>query len=296
MSTKTLLIAGIVVVVVIAAAAVVALGMGEEDQHVTEGVIYDGNGGKTSDGKTTFDVTSHEVMQNLFTKDGAQFESWNTKKDGSGDTYKPGSTIEYGSGKTVRLYAIWYDGKNLNINSSSFYNYFSLIYNGKTLNMMDSIKLPSAGSIIITVQPNETGGQPYVDGKVAQYKVIGDKSVRVYQINFTIEGDTAHTLSINNGIIEMKISYDGSKDVSLRYSEGVSAFSQGINYGGAGGKTASGDTSFVEVSNTISANKFTLDGKTFVSWNTQRDGSGTTYKPGDKVDYYGCLMLYAQWA
>lgn len=294
MSTKTLLIAGIVAVVVIVAAAVLVLNMDEKETHISEGVIYDGNGGKTSDGKSTMDSKLTEVLPgSLFTKDGAQFDSWNTKKDGSGTTYKPGDQISYGS-KTVTLYAIWYDGKNLTTFALS-YSYFSLVYDGQALGKVDSVKLPSSGSIVITVQPILTGGQAVINGDLVDYRIIDGTKVASNKGSFTIEGDTGHTFSVDGGVIKLKITYDGSKDVSLTYNESSSSFSKGIHYSGNDGKTAEGKSSFAEDSNTVSANKFTLEGKTFVSWNTKKDGSGTTYKPGDKVDYYGYLLLYAQW-
>ena len=40
---------------------------------------------------------------------------------------------------------------------------------------------------------------------------------------------------------------------------------------------------------------FTYQGKTFVSWNTKADGSGTTYVPGDKFYIKGDVTLYAIW-
>ena len=40
---------------------------------------------------------------------------------------------------------------------------------------------------------------------------------------------------------------------------------------------------------------FTYQGKTFVSWNTKADGSGTTYVPGDKFYIKGNVTLYAIW-
>ena len=58
MSSKTLVVAGIIVVVVVAVAAVAMINM-DESKDVTEGVIYDGNGGTTSDGKSTTGLTSH---------------------------------------------------------------------------------------------------------------------------------------------------------------------------------------------------------------------------------------------
>ena len=37
------------------------------------------------------------------------------------------------------------------------------------------------------------------------------------------------------------------------------------------------------------------DGYEFVSWNTEADGKGDTFKPGDKIELEGDATLYAQW-
>jgi len=42
-------------------------------------------------------------------------------------------------------------------------------------------------------------------------------------------------------------------------------------------------------------NLFTYDNRVFVGWNTQSDGSGTWYNPGDTVDSNDNVTLYAQW-
>jgi uncharacterized repeat protein (TIGR02543 family) len=42
-------------------------------------------------------------------------------------------------------------------------------------------------------------------------------------------------------------------------------------------------------------NEFTREGYDFVEWNTEADGSGTSYQPFDSVDIEGDLVLYAIW-
>ena len=46
---------------------------------------------------------------------------------------------------------------------------------------------------------------------------------------------------------------------------------------------------------TIPENGFTRSGYTFVGWNTAADGSGTAYRPGDRIVVDGYLALFAQW-
>ncbi len=46
---------------------------------------------------------------------------------------------------------------------------------------------------------------------------------------------------------------------------------------------------------TLNANTFTRDGYVFVKWNTQRDGSGTSYNNQAYISPTSDLTLYAQW-
>lgn len=46
---------------------------------------------------------------------------------------------------------------------------------------------------------------------------------------------------------------------------------------------------------TVKSNGFTNDGKVFLSWNTQANGTGTTYYPNSTVKITGDVTLYAQW-
>lgn len=61
-------------------------------------VSYNANGGTG-----TMEDTKNEIVANTFTKEGYVFKEWNTKSDGSGDTYTETSMA---SGD-ITLYAIW---------------------------------------------------------------------------------------------------------------------------------------------------------------------------------------------
>ena len=296
MSNKTLVIVGIVAVVAIAAVAIGFGFKGDDNQdEVTTGVNYYGNGGQTSDGKTVFGLTSHTVFQNLFTKDDARFDSWNTKSDGTGTIYHPGDNIDYRDGSSVRLYAIWDEGAYLTCTGIA--DNITLTYNGQTLSLLGSIKLPASGEAVITVTYKNVEGKvvKLTDTMLGQMVIDGDK-VKVKTNSISSTGGTSSTLSTDGTTGTLTITYDGSQDVQV--SAGISSsmtVDKGVHYKGNGG-TYDGKDYYPVDGSTVSANKFTNSGKTFVSWNTKADGTGTAYKPGDTIDYYGYTILYAQWA
>ena len=78
-------------------------------------VVYDANGGKTKDGKTTLDTTfsvsefkcpSTLPDQGQFVRDGYVLSEYNTKADGTGTAVSLGSKIRSDS-STLTLYCIW---------------------------------------------------------------------------------------------------------------------------------------------------------------------------------------------
>ncbi len=296
MSSKTLVIVGIVAVVAIAAIAIGFGLKGDNNQdEVTDGVNYYGNGGTTSDGKTVFGLTSHTVFQNLFTKDDARFDSWNTKSDGTGTTYHPGDNIDYKDGTSVRLYAIWDTSAYLTCYGVA--ENITLTYNGQTLSAFSSIKLPSSGEVTLAITYNTVHGKvvKMSDTQLGQMVINGD-IVDITTNGIKTSGDTSHELATDGTSATLKITYDGSTDVSISANDtGTSHAKKGVTYIGNGG-TYGTESRFVVDSSTVSANRFTFEGKTFVSWNTAADGSGTSYEAGDTIDYYGAIRLYAQWA
>lgn len=50
-----------------------------------------------------------------------------------------------------------------------------------------------------------------------------------------------------------------------------------------------------DVAIVLEADGVTAEGYRFLGWNTERDGSGKTYLPGDKIEVKSNVILYAQW-
>ena len=65
----------------------------------------------------------------------------------------------------------------------------------------------------------------------------------------------------------------------------------------ANGGAGSMDTLVVDLGHTVTLpkNTFTRENYTFLCWNTQADGSGTSYADGSSLTVEGNITLYAQW-
>ena len=77
------------------------------------------------------------------------------------------------------------------------------------------------------------------------------------------------------------ISFTATKNIGF---DGVLT-EKGISYYGNGGETSDGSDRVFSESNIVGECTFTKEGYTFKSWNTELDGTGTTYKPGDTAVY-----------
>jgi preprotein translocase subunit SecG len=81
-----------------------------EEEIPKVSIAYDGNGntsiGNLVDSRSPYDVGSEvTVLSNTWDKAGYRFTEWNTKKDGSGDSYDAGDIITLNS--AIVLYAQW---------------------------------------------------------------------------------------------------------------------------------------------------------------------------------------------
>lgn len=203
-------VAVVIVVVVIAAVAIYGFG-GDDQEGVTTGVNYHGNGGVTSEGEEVFSLTSTEVSSNMFTYGDMVFVDWNTEQDGSGTWYGVGDTISHGDG-TVDLYAQWaygfsvgytyigpisYDWEVILVNSSG---------GGRTVTGLDTIALPSDGKagILIPGAINSTVWT-FDEDTVA---FTGTSDVYEYEIRLELDGaDTVTNLSQGNSCV-LGITFD----------------------------------------------------------------------------------------
>lgn len=82
------------------------------------------------------------------------------------------------------------------------------------------------------------------------------------------------------------------------YEETVTEYQGKLTYDANGGEgTIDSATGVAGESMTVAENGFTRNDYTFTGWNTQADGKGTSYKPGDSFTLTDKdTVLYAQWS
>lgn len=120
----------------------------------------------------------------------------------------------------------------------------------------------------------------------------------------TIKNDVLTISQDGHGYVEGKLLLDDVAAMSVAFTYGAEVQGQEqekgfkVTYMANGGKGAMTDpNSPYKLHDTVQVAKcgFTNAGKTFVSWNTKADGSGTTYVAGDKFYIKGDVTLYAIW-
>ena len=124
-----------------------------------------------------------------------------------------------------------------------------------------------------------------------------------YKVKLTNSSTTAGTYEVatneyarltpkdSTGVVGQTVEFDIPK-VIYTISE------QSLSYDANGGiGTMSAETGVAGKIVTVAQNGFTRNNYTFISWNTQADGKGTAYKPGDSFTLTDKdTVLYAQWS
>lgn len=113
---------------------------------------------------------------------------------------------------------------------------------------------------------------------------------------------TARTIAATGYVWSSQGSWTGEWVGATGYVTVPARTSYAITYDANGGQTVpanqtkyystSGETAYYE---TITSTEPTRVGYTFVKWNTEADGSGDDYSPGDSYTANAAVKLYAQW-
>ncbi|MGI6735813.1 MAG: InlB B-repeat-containing protein [Anaerovoracaceae bacterium] len=228
-------------------------------------VKFDANGGSgsMSDMPMQYDAEKN-LNANGFTRAGYTFSGWNTKNNGSGDTYADKESVNNltaVNGGTVTLYAQW--------TANNYTIHYEL--NGGTNAKTNSSTYTIESKDITLADPTKKGYT--FDGWYGNADFSGDKITKI------AKGST------------------GDKNLYAKWT----ANSYTVKFDGNGGSGTMSDKSMkYDESQELTANGFTRAGYTFSGWNTEKDGSGDKYADKASVknltaENKGTVTLYAQW-
>ena len=226
-------------------------------------VIFDSNGGSDNEQmniQATYDE-EFELPDSPFTKPDYKFAAWNTNEDGNGTDYaakaKEKNLTEVNDG-IVKLYARWIEAES-----------YSIIY---VLNGGEHIDTPKTLF-------NETE-----DVTLGNAKKLGNTFGGWYETE-ELTGNKVEGWNVG----------ERKTDVTL-YAKWT-ANNYTVTFDANGGVGSMEPQIFIyENQQTLAANEFTRSGYRFTGWNTNADGSGTSYADAAAVSFTADTTLYAQWA
>lgn len=285
-----------------------------------------------------FDKNINTLLdKNTFTKDGYVFVGWNTKKDGSGINYNDEQEVKLDN--NLELFAQWVPiNYKVEFNSDGEIKEQSFVYDEKK--KLDSNTFTKEGYIFKEWNTMEDGsGTSYndkqevinltnIDGAViklyAQWK--NNSIVITYNSNDDSNQISEQDISINtntklNKNTFTRVGYifngwntkkDGSgtsytDQQTINFSDDVTLYVQWIpisyiliTHSNNGTDEFREQVLVYDREEKINKNTFTKEGYVFVGWNTNKDGSGTSYTDQQSVINLSTEMntnidLYAQW-
>ena len=229
-------------------------------------VTFDGNGstsGTTASVSVTYDADPVNLTSNGFIRTGYTFTGWNTLENGSGTAYSDGASISNLTADLL-LYAQW---------SANTYT-VTFDGNGSTSGTTASVSVTyDAGSVALTANGFSKTGYSF-----AGWNTQADGEGTAYADGQEVSNLTSSlTLYAQWTADTYVVSFDGN--------------------GSTSGTTDSVSVTYDAGPVQLTSNGFSRTGYTFSGWNTQADGTGTSYSDGDSVsNLLSDLTLYAQWA
>lgn len=229
--------------------------------------------GETANSSHTVDITK-SLTPNGFELLGWRFIGWNTKADGSGRAFENNNESKIATNETI------------------FYLYAQWIPNEYTINYVFN-------------KPNNAS-KPIKDEMGPSHLVV-DKQTALADNAFVIEGWTFtgwNTKADGSGIdyenkANCNFTYSHSGEVDLYAQWRANSYTVIYNKGqGTGNMNSS--THYYDTSSNLGQCTFTYLGSSFKNWNTEADGSGTSYSKEASVKNLtstdrDSVYLYAQW-
>ena len=224
-------------------------------------ISYDANGGSGAP-TTALGIqfaASTSISSTVPTRSGYTFAGWNTAANGSGTSYTSSATISMPA-NNIALYAQW---------TATIQTVAYNTNGGSTAPA--SATYATAATVTVTATVPTRGGYTFLRWNTAANGSGTDYSSSA-TFSMGVTNVTLYAVWLAN---TYTVSYDANNGVSAPASS-----------------SAQTDATF-----TVSASVPTRSGYTMVSWNTQRNGSGTHYASSATFTMPGnAVTLYAQWA
>lgn len=215
--------------------------------------------------ESEFDGEKNKLTPNTFSNSGKVFDGWTKTPGGTTLDFADGApvaTTDFDSNAALSLYAVWKDFATITFDG-----------NGSTSGEMSEMKVTDTAKPLPENSYKRTG-----------YRFTG----------WNTEKDGSGSPFADQASVDTSII---TTNVTL-YAQWVKEFTVKYLANGGSGAIIKPETYITGEEVTIAANTFTKTGADFDSWNTKADGSGTTYKAGDKYTFKETdsdLTLYAQW-
>lgn len=247
-------------------------------------VIYNSNESGNGEGNELSQFFEYDketkLDKNTFTNGSKVFKEWNTKADGTGDSFSDEQKVinlidiykdEDPDITSMKLYAQWVDAKE----------YYTVKYNK---NASDATGTMENQIYEIGVPNNLTKNQFKRKG----YRFVGWATSSTGTSKYEDGAWIAKDLTSAGGTITLYAKWEADEYTIVYDGNGATS-----------GSTAS-QLAKRDEEKTIKSNGYIKEGNSFICWNTQKDGSGTNYSPGQKVknlttEKNGTVTLYAQW-
>ncbi len=227
--------------------------------------------GVMQDSAHTYEVDS-PLNENVYSLIGWKFKGWNTKADGSGDSYFDKAIVNHLATQGItELYAQW---------EAEFYE---IEYKSNRPNEASN---PVTGSMANSRHTSDqlsnlsTNGFSLVGWKFTGWNTEENGSGTTYATSIKTARDTKLVLFAQWEAKSYEIEYKPNKPNEA--SNPVT------------GSMANSRHTSDQLSN-LSTNGFSLVGWKFTGWNTEENGSGTTYATSIKTARDTKLVLFAQW-
>lgn len=219
-------------------------------------VAYNANGGSGAPSSQQKTYgTALTLSTTKPTKTGNAFSKWNTKADGSGTSYAAGAS--YTANAAVTLHAQWVP------------NSYTISYNANGGSGTTAGQTKTYGTAL-TLRAN---GFTKTGHSFVKWNTKADGSGTSYSAEAAYTANAAVTLYAIWTPDTYAVTYDANEGTGTTQA-------QTKTYGAA---------------LTLRANGFTRKGWDFTGWNTEADGSGTSYAAGAAYTANEAVTLYAQW-